>query len=311
MSLSSEGTITLDDFPCPHCGVLINSIPTNGRCHCRNDLNLQESISVTIGGSLDKDNQTHLTQYVAINRAAKRLADAWKRKGYIYYLILDLVSSQSIQKELGDDGYNAFLEIIRKVAKYKVFTHIKGACLSFGEIGDMHKIGFESLNDAIEAVCRLSKNLPERSKDIDLNTPFPCYSGSISKLELPINISGHRHDPSDLISTTINGVPEINSVALTNIYRYFHEIKTDYIIYKNNCDISLWYFAPVIESKNTLMPLPKGFDEININIPKTAWYPFHFDKNGIAGTNKAFMIYIKDGIICGVEENPQKIIKEG
>jgi len=308
--LSKEGVIELDPFTCPHCGSTITDIPDDGLCSCGNNLNLQESISVTLSGSLDKNNQAHLGQYAATNRAAKRLVDAWKRNGYIYYLILDLVSSQSIQAQLHDDGYHLFQEIIRKIAKYKVLSHIEGACLSFGEIGDMHKMGFEKSEDAIEAVCLLSKNLPEHSKDILKETPFPCYSGSISRLELPINDHGQCYDPSDLISTTINGVPDINSIALTNIFRYYYEIKTDYNIYKNNCDISLWLFAPLIEGKNISIKLPTKISGINYHVPEKAWYPFHFEKNGIKGTNKAFMVYIKNGTICGIEKNPQRIIKK-
>jgi hypothetical protein len=309
LTLSAKGIIKTDPLPCPHCGVSITSLPANGRCNnCGNDLNIQEFISVTFDGSLDMDSQIRLSKFAATNRAAKRLADAWKRNGYIYYLILDLVSSQSVQTQLHDDGYHSFQEIIRKIAKYKVLSHIKGACLSFGEIGDMHKMAFEKSEDAIEAVRLLSKNLPERSKDINSEIPFPCYSGSISILELPINDSGNYHDPSDLISTTINGVPDINSIALTNIFRYYYEIKTDYNIYKQKCDISLWLFDPVIEGKNVSMKLPEKINGINKHIPETAWYPFRFEKNGIIGTNKAFMVYIKNGIICGIEKNPQNII---
>lgn len=310
LALSSEGIVNLDAFPCPHCGSTITDIPDDGLCCCGNDLNLQESISVILDGSLGKESQIHLSQYAATNRAAKRLAEAWKQKGYIYYLILDLVSSQSVQDQLYDDGYHSFQEIIRKIAKYKVLSHIKGAFLSFGENGDMHKMGFEKSEDAIEAVRLLSKNLPERSKNINPKTPFPCYSGSISKLELPINANGHLYDPSDLISTTINGVPDINSIALTNIFRYYYEIKTDYKIYKNNCDISLWFFTPLIEGKNISIKFPTKISGINYHIPEKAWYPFHFEKNGIKGTNKAFMVYIKNGIICGIEKNPQLIIKQ-
>ena len=311
LTLSGDGIIKLDPLLCPHCETSITSFPVDGRCnYCGNDLNLQESISLTLSGSLDKGSQIHLSKFAATNRAAKRLADAWKRNGYIYYLILDLVSSQSVQAQLRDDGYHSFQEIIRKIARYKVLSHIKGACLSFGEIGDMHKMGFEDLKDAIGAVCLLSKNLPERSKDIKPETPFPCYSGSISKLELPIRNDGHPYDPSDLISTTINGVPDINSIALTNIFRYYYDIKTDYNIYKKDCDISLWFFAPIIEGKNVSIKPPKKIDGISQHIPETAWYPFHFDKNGIVGTNKAFMVYIKNGIICGIEKKPQRIIKE-
>jgi hypothetical protein len=308
LTLSREGILELDILLCPHCGALIKIFPDNGICHCGNDLNLQENISVIINGSLDKENQIHLSEYAATNRAAKRLADAWKRNGHIYYLILDLVSSQSVQTQLGDGGYNAFQGIIRRIAKYKVLSHINGAFLSFGEIGDMYKMGFEKSEEAIEAVCLLSKNLPERSKDIKPETPFPCYSGSISKLELPIRDDGHSHDPFDLLSTTINGVPDINTIALTNIYRYYYDIKTDYNIYKNDCDISLWFFASVIEGKNISIKLPKKIDGISLNIPEIAWYPFKFNKNGIIGTNKAFMMYIKNGSISGIEKNPKKII---
>jgi hypothetical protein len=311
LTLSGDGIIKLDPLSCPHCETSIASFPVDGRCnYCGNDLDLQESISVTLSGSLDEGSQINLSKFAATNRAAKRLADAWKRNGHIYYLILDLVSSESVQNQLYDDRYHLFQDVIRNRVRYKVLSHIKGAYLSFGEIGDMHKMGFENSEDAIKAVCLLSKNLPERSDDIKQETPFPCYSGSISKLELPINALGHLYDPADLISTTINGVPDINSIALTKIFRYYYNIKTDYNIYENDCDISLWFFAPSIEGKNVSIKPPKKIDGISQHIPETAWYPFHFDKNGIVGTNKAFMIYIKNGIICRIEKNPQKIIRE-
>ena len=166
MTLSKEGLVHLDSILCPHCGTLVTSIPDHGLCHCGRDLDLQESISVTLAGSLGEKGQTILGQHAATNRAAKKLADAWRRNGYIYYLILDLVSSQSIQDQLGDGGYNAFQKKIRDIAKYKVLSHVMGAFLSFGENGDMHKMGFEKLEEAIKSVCLLSKNLPERSKDI-------------------------------------------------------------------------------------------------------------------------------------------------
>ena len=312
LTLSEENIINLDPIFCSHCNVAVTSFPDDGRCNnCVGDLNLQESISVTINGSLDRENQINLSKLASTNRSAKRLAEAWKRKRYIYYLILDLVASQSVQEQLRDDGYYSFLAEIRKIATYKVLSHIKGAYLSFGENGDMHKMGFENSEDAIKAVCLLSKNLPERSDTIKEETPFPCYSASISKLELPTAEKGKFCDPSDLISTTINGVPEINSIALTNIFRYYHEIKTDYSIYEGNCDISLWYFTPIIGKKNASTVLPKRTNGINQNIPKTAWHSFRFNKNGSIGTNEAFMVYIKKGAIGEIEKNPHNIIRKG
>ena len=310
LTLSEKNVIRLDPLFCSHCNVAVTSFPNDGRCNnCANDLNLQESISVTLSGSLDRESQINLSKLASTNRSAKRLAEAWKKKEHIYYLILDLAASQSVQEQLQDDGYNYFLTELRKIAKYKVLSHIKGAYLSFGENGDMHKMGFENSEDAIKAICLLSKNLPKRPDAIKEETPFPCYSASISKLELPTTEKGRFLDPSDLISTTINGVPEINSIALTNIFRYYHEIKTDYNIYKKNCDISLWYFTPIIGKKNATAELPKQIDGIDQNIPKTAWHSFQFQKNGSTGINEAFMMYIKKGVIYKIEEKPYGIIK--
>ena len=301
----------MDPLFCSHCNTTITLFPNDGCCNnCANDLNLQESISVTLSDSLDRETQINLSKLASTNRSAKRLAEAWKRKEHIYYLILDLVVSQSVQEHLRDDGYYSFLEKIRKIAKYKVLSHIKGAYLSFGENGDMHKMGFENSEDAIKAVCLLSKNLPERSDAIKGKAPFPCYSASISKLELPKTEKGKFRDPSDLISTTINGVPEINSIAITNIFRYYHEIKTNYSIYEENCDISLWYFTPIIGKKNISTELPKKVKGLNQNIPKTAWCSFQFNKNGLIGTNEAFVTYVKKGVVYKIEKNPHGIIRK-
>ncbi|GHV84992.1 hypothetical protein AGMMS50230_06000 [Spirochaetia bacterium] len=302
IQLSDDGVISLDPYRCPQCDALVSSVPEDGRCqYCDGNLSLQESLSVSLSGNLDTTTDRELSRRAAANRSAQKLANAWAQHGYIYYLVLDLVASQPVQNELKDDGYDLFLKNIRDIVKYKIFPHINGAVLSFGEVGDMHKVGFENSEDVIEAVRLLSKNLPPRPVPFKEDIYFPCYSGSITKIELPTNKDGHPYDANSLISTTINGVPDINSIALTNFYRYDAVAKTSYSVYKDTCDISLWYFIPDIQT------LPDEIAGLDFSVPQTAWKSFFFCKNGITGKNNAICIYIKNGTIAGVESDPDKI----
>ncbi|MDR0908554.1 MAG: hypothetical protein LBM77_02200 [Spirochaetaceae bacterium] len=307
--LKNNDVIEFEPLLCPHCESVIANIPQTGMCPvCSGNLELDRNIVAFVPGTVDDKEDKEMGVKASRKRKLQILTDAWRRNGAIYYMIIDMVSSEAIQNYLQDEAYTFLLAQMREIVSLKAFSHTRAAYFSFGEIGDMFKIGFESLDDAIETAMLISKNFPERPKTLSSEILFPRYAGSVSKLVLPQE-SGHIMEPESLITETLNGTVDINSIALTQIFRFDNTKKTKYSVYKKRCDISLWCFTPLNESRSALERIETEHDLEHIELSEDYYQKFEYDKNGVKGESGAFLMYIKNGDINSIETKPKSILE--
>lgn len=299
-ALVSDEVVEKLPFQCNACDASLDVLPENGLCpYCKQDVEVDQHFAVGYPGVLTEADEETLSRSAAVKRKARRLVDAWDRQGHVFYLILDMVRSQAIQQHLGDVDYNIFLNRMREIMRLKVYSQLRGAVLSFGEIGDMHKMVFEKFDDVLKTLQLVSKNLPPRGDfpKVPTDIPFPCYSGRVLRMNTHHDTNGKPIPAGDIVTLTMNGTPDLNMGKLTEYYRLDGKISTDIGVYSDQVNMTIWFF------RKTEIAFPK-------KIPDSAWHHFKYRTHASEGEDDAFMAYFGNGLLIGAEPEPSKILIE-
>ena len=249
-ALATAEFYTVPPYECPACGEELNPLEGNPYCpRCSQTLDPVEALRITVPGTATAQDTQKLVGHAVTKSALTRFADAWRVHGCVYYVILDLVRSQALQRELGDAEYTSFLVDARDALMMRALSQAKDVTVSFGEVGDMHKLGFATLRDAFHALCEFSRFLYRHRETNpavqhgETQLPFPCYTASLVQLDLP-QATGCISNPDSVLSVTLSGVADINSALLTEYYRLEAAIKTKDTVF-DDTEIALWVFDPI------------------------------------------------------------------
>ncbi|MCT7572294.1 hypothetical protein [Aliarcobacter butzleri] len=253
--LVSFNVIKLKDIQCNNCNEKIKKIK-NFCPNCDNELEI-ENYYADIDSLINEENLTLLkNKNLEINNI-NRISREWNKKGFLSYLLIDLVNSEKIQHEMGDQDFNIFFEKIRKTIKFYTSNNLEGKYIFLGEQGDCFKIAFTNEKDLIKFVINFSKEIikhvntdPIVKSYKDRIDFFPKFRGLGDILYLPTSKIG-KISAESIISITLDGTVDFNSKSLTSIFRLDHGISTN----NENCfkkhDIALWLSEEFI-IKNSL-----------------------------------------------------------
>lgn len=293
--LHQYGIIEIEEVVCSSCDNLIpvNEIENDICPECESLTSFKEKIHFKIEGILDYEAKQHLKRKDLISRKAERLSDIWEENGFITYLIIDLVNSQKIQAQ-GDNEYNRFLELLREILTFKVLSQIKGEYFSLGEIGDAHKLAFTDPSDAIRAIEEFSKSIymnevfqtfTSINKRINL---FPKFTAVVDILDKPIDNRGIVYSPKQVITTTLSGALDLNTIKLTRLFRLDAAVGSD-LEALHECDITVWAFSDFL-------------DRIDYEYNSELLKPIMAKKDdSIVASGKALFLGFRNGKHCNLE----------
>lgn len=243
-------------FDCPSCDstfalkeLLENNF--NNKCpECGHDIHSFNELFIKIYGNIPFQDYEKLTFIQIIEMKIINLAKSWRENGFITYFLLDLVNSESIQKE-NEREYNTFLSNFRDFWLKRVLSQSKSNCFFIGEIGDAYKILFQDVQDAFNIVRIFSKELTAfdtfKFNGINLKFPnFPKFKIVIDCIDIPTDKQGKSIDPGEIFIKTANRTYDINSAGITQLYRAearLKDFKEEYYRNWEIYDIGLWLMS--------------------------------------------------------------------
>jgi len=233
---------------CDYCGEVILE-PIIFCLSCKEKISNQ--ITFHIDGCINEDKQADYRTF-SINKAqAKQFAVNLRRKGYMYYLLLDLAESENLQG-LDSLGYNEFFNEMRQIMRLKALSQAKYDVLSLGESGDCLKLAFLSEQDFLNVIENFSAAIQKENLENQFptlrgkETLFPRFDGTIGK----ITISKYYNDPEKIFCMTLNGALDFNDYELTKFYRLKNHLKTKKKFYDDDIIISVWVHEEIFNDLN-------------------------------------------------------------
>lgn len=227
-------------FLCGRCGNEISK-PLSLCDICKHDVT--EEWAFQIKGNIPEEDQEAYRKFSAGRYDAERFADRLSEKGYMFYLLLDLVESENIQEQ-DSLQYDNFLERIRILIERKAISQARDDVLCFGEIGDCLKLAFISPDDpklVLESFAQTIRTEPwERDfpmlKAEDAKY-FPRYDGIMGRIPIALH---RKKNMRSIFCITLNGAIDFNDYELTKLFRFDNAIKTRKKIFDGNTVLSVW-----------------------------------------------------------------------
>ena len=244
-------------FECPECsfnGPLSENKEVCSNCGYSYALRKESSVYISVPGILQDKDKKLLEASLTNGQDANKLAHMWFELGGLPYLLIDLVSSQTLQKDMGAVPYSDYLELFREFLKYDVLSQVNQYFI-LGEIGDAVKIAFHQPEELFKALVILGEKLSVIDYFKDFNKPdsvnfFPRYTASGSILPIPKDTrSGKEINPKDIIVTTLNGSIDINSPKLTELFRLDSGLSFKKTAFEKH-SVAAFIFKPLLEKLN-------------------------------------------------------------
>lgn len=236
--LAESGVVHVDPVTCPVCGnpehLVVDFCPV---CH----QDLFSLWAFTVDGNLQGDELRAFGGFRANRLLADQFSNAWIQQGFVYYLIIDLVESEHLQRTSSLE-YNQFFSALRGKLQETVFPKLRRKVLPLGEIGDCLKIAFLDTESCIEFLRGVQKIVDGTRWEtvvphlIGREADFPSLDGTLGKLTLG---SFERKTPSDLLVVTLSGQLDFNDIELTRLFRYDTAIETNREVFSSS-SIAVW-----------------------------------------------------------------------
>jgi len=247
-NLIKANVLTWQPLFCDHCREEIFE-PQIYCPECNNDIS--DQVTFHIEGAIENKDQKDFKVFPEMKFQAKQFSRKLKEQKFMYYMLLDLAESETLQKQSSLE-YNEFLENVRTLMKREALSQAKNNTLSFGEIGDCLKLAFLSAYDFLIAMEKFSIAMQREKLGEQFlylkgkETIFPRFDGTIGK----INISEYYKDFEKIFCVTFNGGIDFNDYELTKFYRLNRFIKTKKNFYDDNIFMSLWIQEEIFKDLN-------------------------------------------------------------
>jgi len=229
---------------CGHCTEQILEPQTY--CHACGE-KITDRIKFHIGGCINESEEQDFKSFPEKSDRAKQFASRLCQKGCMYYLLIDLAESESLQS-LDSLAYNKFLDKVRVLMKQEGLSQAPKGALSFGEIGDCLKLAFLDAFDFVATLENFAMALGNEKLNEQFptlkgkETKFPRFDGVIGKIDIP----EYYKEPEKMFCITLNGAIDFNDYELTRLFRFDHKIKTDRIFFDDDTFIALWVQEEII-----------------------------------------------------------------
>lgn len=286
-SLVASETLAHFSTECSRCGQNNDAI-TDYCQNCGNELDLLHRLSVLVPAVNTPESIASLRERDFRSRDLAAFCDSWERAGVIFYVMLDTVGSQPLQEAVGDLQYKELLDEVRKRIRMRVLSQLRNRYLTFGEIGDMHKIGFTDPKDVMRFFEKFSGALSRGASGAKLS--FPPYSAKVVAIPMPTDKDGANVPPRSVLTSTLNGAIDFSSKVLTRSYRFEASIKTRNDVYSNDRNLSVWVFRdaqPCLPSVGT-----------------PVWSPVHYEKIPFSADGEATLLFFGNGRFLGFDPDP-------
>lgn len=262
---------SFEPIECPKCGKYLEDITFH--CdNCNEELDETELLIIKQKGCETVDNQKEKREKYIKELQCKKLINKWIENKEIYYLLLDISKSEKLQRS-GDETYNTVLHRIREIIEKYAIGNLTSSYLLLGEVGDCFKIAFTTKKDLMSFMKIYVKHHMELKKEYIRKTGIqddvtPYVNVVVGIVPLPTE-NGTPIAPEKVISITMSGSIDINSVKLTELFRKDSSVHLDYEkAFSDNNYVCLWGFDGLLKEWETIIqrefPFPYGKHDTNV-----------------------------------------------
>ena len=240
--LVAADVIERTPIECPYCfteQTLDEYAANEWTCtSCDHKLDLRSVVLYKAKSLTSPDDRDLIEDRAARERAQEAVRLAWKRQGFVFYFLTDLIGSEPKQ-EKDDLDYKEFLDVLRDIFITRILPVAKSPYFLFGEVGDLFKLIIVNKSDIFPIVSAFSFEVNRhhsfsRFRELYGDIRFKCMAGlietDIRKLD-------------ELFTVTSAGSVDINLFSITKKYRLEAALKKHKeSYYHREFDVAFWLF---------------------------------------------------------------------